>query len=404
MKLSSTAVNLKEMSAVTDPLLLLPLRPAWVTLFTEQTAPGLFAAIWLGKPADPDLAPLDELAISLLHGSGAQDELRPVLGHLLAVQKHCLRAARTSDPSAARSHYGAALASAESLMSRLHDATAGTARNLMRWVEGVHTLIQAQGALPDLERSKALALKAVAQLTDIGDPLCEGSRADCGAAVVLASEPSAVATALERLPMDVEARVHRAQEEIAKHESVLNHRLAGVHHAYDTTFKAVVVWGAINLALMATLPLNGAFFSQVAWSLPFMVAVPVLWWWTWSREFRDGFYFFEWVRETRDHYLALFHEAAAAVPDSRRQFQRSAHDLLMQARTDQERLRKFCLGELPPDLDTVAAAEMAIGRGDVSLAGEWQVVLDDRHPWKLTDMVPVKPTMAPHAIRVWYGQ
>ncbi|HWI51637.1 MAG TPA: hypothetical protein VNT01_05790 [Symbiobacteriaceae bacterium] len=372
--------------------------------FLEYTNRGLFAAPWLGRPDPLEIVAAQRLARSLAHPQSSPADWTPALSALMNVRHHCLQAAAALDPIPARHHYGEALKACRYALNLLHHATEGPEGALAAWALGVHTLIMAQLAMPDLVMSERLAREAVVRLSLITDPMCAGAEADAHAATLLAREPSELTRKLEGLVQRVADKVDYFRHEIDRHESNLNGHLAALVEAHGRAFRAVLIWGALNLALMLSLPLNGRFAPEVPWSLPFVVAVPALWWLTWDRPFRGGLRFFDWIRWIKQESVARFTEAAHAFPHPGKQYRESVTALLREARTDRELLAAYHLFTLPSSADTVDQAAALAEDGKVQFAGEWLVDFKDTNPWPLADVLQVQPLMLPNGVRIFYGQ
>lgn len=389
---------------MTHPVALPPLQPQWLDAFGAQSHAGLFTAPWLSTPTAAEIEKVQNLAAQLHQAATGPDDLTGVLGHLLEVRVDCLLASQTRDPVVARTWYDLALKACETALRHLHHAEEGTAGSLVRWVQGVHTLIQAQKSMPMVTEAERLARRALELLHDVHDPACSGADADASAALTLAREPGELDRRLSGLTDQVTDTIELYSEHISRQESLLNARLNGVRANHGRTFVAVVAWGALNIALMAALPLNGWLWPEVAWSLPFTVAVPFLWWWTWGRTFRDDLPFFGWVRKLRQESLAAFHEAAAVMPNPQAEFRRSVAALRVESARDRERMAAFCLFALPERYKETEEFATVAREGEERLSGTWMVELSDRHPWVLADALPVDPSMLPGATRIWYGK
>lgn len=390
---------------MTHPVMLPPSRQPVETLpFTEQTHGGLFAAPWLVRPGDAEIRTVADLSRAFARQDRSPGEWNAALSYLLAVRVHCLTAAKASSATEARAEYQEALRACLTAINLLHHAEDGTPGDLAAWARGVHTLIRAQVALPDLAASEALAREAIIVLSQISDPLCSGAEADARAATRLAREPGELAHRLETLPSRTMDKVEYFRYRVETHEGLLNQRLLGIADAYRAGLGATLGWVAINVALMAALPLNGLWYPTVPWSLPMAAAVLILWWWTWDRPYRDGLRFFDWYRSRREKALAEFHATATDFPAPLNLYRDSIADLLRNARVDRDRLEAFYLFDLPARLDTLDATAVIADEGKGILSGEWMAELNDRAPWPLAHVLPVVPSMLPYATRIYYGR
>ncbi|HWI62677.1 MAG TPA: hypothetical protein VNT75_12600 [Symbiobacteriaceae bacterium] len=371
--------------------------------FLEYSHKGLFAAPWLERPDPLEIVATQRLSRSLARAPASSADWTPALSHLMEVRSHCLLAANDLDPIPARSHYGDALKACKVALNLLHHATEGAEGALATWALGVHTLIQAQLAMPDLAEAERLAREAAVQLSNLADPLCAGAEQDARAAALMAREPKELHRKLEGLMDRVGDKVEYFRFELDRQETLLNEHLANVVQSHATAFRAALIWGLINVALMATLPLNGRFFPSVPWSLPFAVAVPVFWWMTWDRPFRGNMRFFDWIRWLRVDSLRQFSEVARSLSGPAAQFRESATALLREARIDRELLAAYHLFTLPSAADTVDEAAALAEEGKAFLTGHWLLELRDARPWSLDDVLQVEPSMLPNGVRIFYG-
>ncbi|HYF92835.1 MAG TPA: hypothetical protein VD969_11380 [Symbiobacteriaceae bacterium] len=389
---------------MTYPAVLPPSQePLAIDQYAQCYHKGLFAAPWLERPDPLEIVAAQQLSRSLAHAPAAPSDWTPAFSHLMEVRSHCLLAASALDPIPARHHYGDALKTCKVALNILHHATDGPEGALARWALGTHTLIQAQLAMPDLEESERLARHAIVMLSSIGDPLYAGAEQDAHAATRLAREPQELHWKMEGLCDRIGDKLAYYRFEIDRQEALLNQRLAGVVRAHSTALRSVLVWGLLNLALMASLPLNGQFAPDVPWSLPLAVAVPVLWWWTWDRPYRSGMRFFDWIRSIKADSLTQLTDAVANLISPARQFSESAADLLRQARLDREVLAAYHLFTLPSSADTVEDAAQLVEEGSSVLAGQWCIELNDSHPWPLDEVLAARPSRLPNGIRIYFG-
>lgn len=373
-----------------NPVILPPSQPLTRDPFTDLTDQGLFAAPWIAWSLSKE--PL----------VSSHPEATPQ-GQMLAVRHHCLLAGGARSPIDIRSHYDRALVACQRAIDQLQDGYSPLDTAMLAWVQGVHTLILAQLSLPDAETSHHLAMQAWQRLAVIDQPLCGGAKADARAALTLAREPGVLAERLARLPDAVLALVDQTRSRVGRHEAVLNQRLLGARERYQEAFTATLLWVLANLVLMATLPLNGLFNPHLPWSLPFALAVPALWWATWTLRYRDDLRFFDWYHLRKLNALGHFSEVANLLPDPRSHFRERAHERMNQGRRDHERLEQFYLYALPERLATLGTAEVAVEEGNRLLGGHWIVEFSTRNSLPLRDVLPVEPTMLPNAHRIWFG-
>jgi hypothetical protein len=391
---------------MTIPMTLPPShQPVAVDPFLQYSQKGLFAAPWLGQPDPIELMAVQRLSRSLSHSPAATapDDWSPVMGHLLEVRACCLQAAQTANPLTARARYMEALQACETALNLLHDAMESTEGALANWALGVHTLIRAQLAMPDLNDSERLAREATEQLTRVEDPLCAGAAEDAHAATLLAREPLELTLRLAGLPSRMSDKIEYFRYMRDEAETMLNSQLERVVEAHTAAFRSVLIWTAINLVLMASLPLNGFLRPDIPWSAPLAIAVPILWWLTWDRPYREDMRFFDWIRWIRDQSLLQFHAAAKSVKNPGEQFRERAVDLLREARRDRERLAAFYLFAVPSQVDTVDDAARLADEGKEVLTGVWMIELDDTNPWPLDEALKVQPSMLPKGFRIYYG-
>lgn len=399
-----TRVCRKELSGMMHPVMLPPTRqPAETLPFAEQTHGGLFAAPWLPRPSDAEIRTVADLARAFGRQDRSPSEWNAVLGYLLAVRAHCLSAARAATAAGARAEYQEALRGCLTAINLLHHAQEGTAGDLAAWARGVHTLIRAQLAMPDVQGCETLAREATVILSMISDPLCAGADADARSAARLAREPLEVALRLTSLPDRALDKVEYFRHRVEQQEGMLNQRLEALTDAHRTGMGATLGWAMLNLLLMGSLPLNGVWRPDVPWSLPLAACVLILWWWTWDRPYRHGLRFFDWYADRRRKALEEFRAAAAEFPAPLEQYQASMADMLREARADREQLSAFYLFDLPQSLDTLDMTAVIGNEGKSILTGEWMAELNDRAPWPLRHVLPVEPTMLPYAYRIWYG-
>jgi len=238
----------------TLPPSLLPLQ---LDPFVEQSQRGLFAAPWLDRPTPSEVFAVQRLTRTLSHNVVSTDthgDLAPVLSLLLLIRSHCMLAAIATDAREARQHYNEALKVCLTTLNLLHHETEGTPLAIASWVQGVHSLIWAQLAVPNFPEVERLCRMAMVQLSGVTDPVCRGAEADAHAATRLAHEPPELARALSELPDRIAAKEEYYRYQLDQQESLLNQRLAGIHVAYTEAFRLATGWGALNLALMAPAP------------------------------------------------------------------------------------------------------------------------------------------------------
>lgn len=376
----------------------------WKDPFTERTAKGLFSAPWLESPTDETIAAIHQLSESLVSAPTHPEDLSVALGYLLAVQSHCKQAARTREWRKSLEQYNHALRDCEIILSRLAHSKGGTPAALFAWAQGVHTLIRAQVAMVNQPTAaRLMAYEGLHQLSGIVDPLCAGAQADALSAMLLVREPAELEARLAALPDEIRALADETTAEFDRKEGELNHALIMVHQHHEKALALASGWGLLNLLLLATLPLNGLYGTQMPWSLPFLVALPVLWYFTWGRPYENNLPFFDWLRHIRRESLQAFRQAAASLPQPDR-FHNRAKALLRQGWQDQERLSTFYLHQLPDERETCWKAQaVADGVEQRLSSGTWMVELNDRAPWPLADVLPTEPSMIPGITRVRFG-
>ncbi|MFZ5827951.1 MAG: hypothetical protein ACOY94_26905 [Bacillota bacterium] len=376
----------------------------WKAPFTERTGRGLFTAPWLELPSEEGIAAVHHLSETLMRAPGRPDDLSITLGHLLAVHGHCQQAARAREPRVCQQHYGDALRECEIALSRLHHSKGGTPAALASWALGVHTLIRAQITMVnDPNSARLLAYESLHQLSGIVDPLCAGAEADALSAMLMVREPAELEARLAGLPDEVRALANEAEGQIDQKEAELNRALIAVHRNHEQALAWAVGWGLLNLALMATAPLNALYGTTVPWSLPFLVAVPALWYLTWGRPFKEGLFFWAYVRMLRLSSIADFKAVAADLPRPRPRFRERVGALLEHAERDHARLSAFYLYRLPDECDTCWKARAIADGVRERLHGDWMAELIDRNPWPLEEVLVTEPSMIPGITRVFYG-
>lgn len=385
-----------------DPVALSPIHRLWTTRFTGSGDHGIFVAPWTVPSTNASPDP-DEIAGALIRTAADPGDTPTVLGHLLSVHRKCLWAAKETDPVTARTHYQDALADCETALELVHNSTGEPRTSLSAWALGVHTLILAQRAMPDALESRKLATHALKYLSQARDPLCSGAQSDRLAALALIEETEQLTTRMASLPHRVRRALDHARAQIEVHENLIKLHLADVHEMHRSSFRATLAWVAANAALVATLPLNAIYLTWVPWSLPFLLALGALWWWTWIRPYRDGLFWFTWLGARHSQAIGRFQAAFDCLPDPGRDFTEETRPILVAGRRDRDRLNQFYLFTMPKQLDTMAEAEQIVRAGGTLLAGTWMSELDDRHPWPLADVTPVAHQMLPHTIRVWHG-
>ncbi|HYG60132.1 MAG TPA: hypothetical protein VD902_18855, partial [Symbiobacteriaceae bacterium] len=381
--------------------------PLQLDPFLDLSHRGLFAAPWIDRPTPSEVFAVQKMTRTLSHSAVSTDaagDLTPVLSLLLLIRSNCMLAAMTMDHADARHRYQEALKVCTTTLNLLHHETEGTPVAIAAWVRGVHTLIRAQLAMPDLAEVDGLARTAIIELDGNTDPICRGAEADAHAATMLAQEPAELGRELELLPDRVGDKLAYYRNQIDVQESLLNQRLSGIHATHQESLKLTLQWFALNAALMATLPLNGAWRPDIPWSVPFVIAVPVLWWWTWDKPFRDGMSFFDWMRWSRQGSIALFQAAARDLLHPADQYREAVTDLLRGARERRERIAAFFLFALPGRYDTVDEGVKAAAEGAEILSAGWMAEMSDSIPWLLDDLLPLDPSMLPRATRIYFGR
>lgn len=387
---------------MSTPTILPPSRLPGTEPFARLTHHGLFSAGWLERPAWTDTAEVEALSRQLAQSDTAPGSLTAVLSYLLAVKGHCMEAAQTEDPLQVRAHYNEALRTCRTALNLLHHASEGTPGALADWALGVHSLILAQLAMPDLDEAERLCRDALIILSGIADPLCAGAEADAHAATRLAQEPALLAARMENLPTRALDKLDYYKYRIDYQESILNQKLTGLKDAHTQSLLYAVGWGLLNLALMAALPLNGVWWPRAPWSLPFALGVLLLWWATFDRPFRDGLRFFPWLRANRERSLAAFREAADLF-EAAATYDQAISQMMREARTDRDLLAAYCLGTPSERWDTLDDTATIGREGKAILEGVWMIELDDRSPWPLAEALKVEPSMLPHGYRIWHG-
>ncbi len=376
----------------------------WKDPFAERTARGLFTAPWIETPSAEGIAAVQHLSETLLQTPARPDDISVILGHLLAVHGHCQRAAGAREPRVALQRYNDALRECEIALSRLHHGKGGTPVALASWALGVHTLIRSQMAMvDDANAARLLAFEALHQLSGIADPLCAGAEADALSAMLLVREPADLESRQIILVNEIRTSTEMIEGEVQRREGDLNHALSGVHANHEKALAWVLGWGALNLLLMATGPLNAVYGSAVPWSLPFLLALPILWYLTWFRPFKEGLNFFDYVRALRRRSLEQFRTAADDLPDPKSRICDVLDPRIEQGQQDHDRLAAFYLFKLPEHCDTCWKAKAILEGVKARLCGDWMAELVDRHPWRLVDVLPTDPTMIPGITRVWFG-
>lgn len=389
---------------MTHPVALPGLNYQWTEPFRQRTHLGLFAAPWLGTPSAAEVALIEESAGILEDAAVSHAHLPAILSGLLTVRANCLLAAQSDDATAGRAYYGDALKECQLVLNRLTAADDPLFRDLAAWAAGVRTLILAQKAMPDVAESRRLAEAAAEHLSHIRDPICAGAKVDAGSARTLARVPGEITHRLENRSAQLEERLAHVRGEVQVWEQLMNNRLAAIRQAHLSEVKAVFTWGLIQILCMASLPLNGAWYPAVPWSLPLVLAVPGIWWWTWSRPFRDGKYFFEWLHDLRDAAVEEFRADAARLPDPTAHFQEACTELQALAYRDIEQLRLFHLFTPPSRLEEQARIAPQPCDSTSGLTGAWMIELDDRAPLKLADVINIEPPMMPHGTRIYFGR
>lgn len=376
----------------------------WTDPFAKRTVHGLFSAPWLERPCTESIAEVEQLSEALRQTPHRRDDLSVVLGHLLAVHGHCQRAARSRDPHTSRRHYHNALQECEAVLARLYNAKGGTPAALAAWALGVHTLIRAQVAMAtNPTEARMLAFEALNQLSGPADPLVAGAEADALSAIVLAREPAELTGRLANLPDQVRAAVDKTEQKLSLRAAALNRAVRAVRRSHQEAMAWVVGWGALNLTLMATGPINSFFAPSVPWSLPFLLGLLLLWWATWAVPFRKGLPFYAYVRMLRTESIGGLRAAAGALPDPRPEVESAVRPLLEAGQRDHERLSLFHLYHVPAEADTCWKARAIAEGATERLSGEWMAEMIDRPPVPLAEVLPTEPSRIPGIIRVWFG-
>lgn len=377
----------------------------WKDPFAERTARGLFAAPWIETPSPEGIATVQQLSETLLQTPTRPDDMSVILGHLLAVHGHCQRAAASREPRAALRCYRDALRECEVTLSRLHNAKAGSPAALAAWALGVHTLIRAQMAMTtDPDQARHLAYEALHQLSGIADPLCDGAETDALYAMLLVREPADLESQQASLTDEVRSLVAKTEGEIQQREAAMNRALTTVQANHAKALSLALGWGLLNLLLLATGPLNAVYAPSSPWSLPFLLYLPLFWYQTWLRPFKDGLNFFDYLRALRRRSLNEFIAAASDLPDPKEQLFDALTPMLEQAQRDHDRLASFYLFKLPEHCDTCWKARATVEGAKERLNGEWMAEMIDKAPWPLAQVLPTDPTMIPTVSRVWFRQ
>lgn len=336
------------------------------------TADGLFAAPWTGRPDTEEPADVEELSARLNQEPAHREDITLALGHLLAVRAHCRRAASALDHLTCRRHYADALKECESALFRLHSCEGADAAALTAWALGVHALIRAQTTLTqDPTEARALAAEALGRLTGPQTALAPGAGADALSALKLQQETVELEDRLLRLPAEVRVMTEAAEQAAESRLNALNLAVRALRRRYAQAFAWAVGWGVLNLLLMAAAPINALLLPAVPWSIPCIVALPILWWATWAVPFRDGLPFFGFVRRLRLEAIADLRAAAGDLEPPGDRLAAEIGPLLEEGAQAERRLRQFYLFRLPEQYETVwkarAIAEGALAR----LKGDW---------------------------------
>lgn len=331
---------------------------------------------------------VEELSARLNQEPAHREDITLALGHLLAVRGHCQRAAAALDAIRCRSHYVSALKECESALFRLHSCEGADAAALTAWALGVHALIRAQLTLPkDPAQARALASEALVRLSGPQPPLTRGAEADALSALRLQRETVELENRLVRLPAAVRAVTEAAERAAESRLRALNLAARALRERHAQAFAWAVGWGALNLLLMAAAPLNALWLPSVPWSIPFIVALPVLWWATWALPFRGGLPFFGFVRQLRLQAIADLREASGDLEPPGQRLAAEVEPVLAAGEQAERRLRQFHLFQLPEQLETVWKAR-AIAEGALErLKGVWMADLIDAPAMPLEEVL-----------------
>lgn len=372
--------------------------------FTQRTGRGLFCAPWLEQPTADGIALVQHLSQTLMQTPAHQGDLSLVLGHLLAVRGHCEEAATAPDAGEACARYTEALHDCESALATLGSAPHGTAAALAQWTRGVHILIRAQMTMPtDAIAARTLAYEALHQLSGIADPLCAGAESDSLAAMLLVREPVELDVWLASLPDEVGEAARRVDADRDRFTGDVNHALMGLRQAQEQRLAWGLGWLAINLLLFATFPLNCIYASNVPWSLPFLLALPAIWWFTWARPFCDGLSFFAWLQWRWKLALDSFLTISAQLPALAEQLNQALEPLLEQGFRHRLRLQAFRLHQAP-EPDGVAVAETIAAGARQRCQGVWMAEFWDCPPAQVAEVIASDPAHLARATRIWYGE
>ncbi|MBP2017104.1 hypothetical protein J2Z79_000478 [Symbiobacterium terraclitae] len=375
----------------------------WKEPVAGWTAGGLFAAPWTDPPASAKAADAGDLPDHLDLDSDHRNDIAAALGHLLEVRSHCLQAAAAREYYTCRQEYAAALKACEAALFRLHSCEGEAAAALTEWALGVHALIRAQMTMPkDPAAARGLALSALTRLDGKHVPLTAGAEADAEAAARLVRETAELEERLLGLCDRVRQAVDAAEQAVERRLAALNRAVASMRRQHAKALAWAVGWGALNLILMAAAPVNALVLPAVPWSVPFIVALPVLWWATWARPFRDGRLFFGYVTRLRTAAVAAARTAAEGLwqPDER--LEAELAPVLDAGLADYQRLRRFCLFRVPEQFDTCWKARAIREGALMRLAGTWLADMIDQAAQPLAEVLET-PERIPYITAVRFG-
>jgi len=360
----------------------------WKDPFVAATAGGLFAAPWMDLPTGAAEAGADDLSDRLSREPADQEDLNPVLQHLLAVRSHCLRAAAARDYYTCRRAYDEALKACEAALFGLHGRAGETASALTNWALGLHSLIRAQITMPkDPAAARDLALAALTRLSGPHLPIAAGAEADARSAERLARESTELEGKLEGLCDRVRDIVDAAEQAVERRLGALNQAVASMRQRNAEALAWTVGWGALNVVLMAAAPVNAVVLPTVPWSIPFIVAVPILWWATWARPFRDGLLFFGYVTQLRTAAVAAVRTAAEGLMQPDVRLEAEVAPILAAGQADYEQLRRLYLFRAPEQFDTCWKARAICEGALMRLRGSWMADMIDQAAQPLDEVL-----------------
>lgn len=375
----------------------------WKEPFAEWTAGGLFAAPWTDPPDGAAEVSTQDLSDFLNREPANGEDITFVLCHLLSVRTHCLRAAEAREYYTCRQAYAEALKACEAALFRLHGCAGETPAALTNWALGVHALIRAQITMPsDPAAARGLALSALSQLDGPHIPLAAGAEADARAAVRLARETAELEERLLGLCDQVRQAVDAAELGVERRLDALNRAVASMRQRHAEALAWAVGWGALNLLLMAAAPVNALLLPTVPWSIPFIVALPVLWWGTWARPFRNGLPFFGYVRQLRIASAAGVRAAAGGLWQPAERLEAELAPIMAAGEADYERLRRFCLFRPPEQFDTCWKARAIREGALMRLQGTWLADMIDQAARPLAEVLET-PERIPYITAVRFG-